>query len=65
VDPRRLSAKQLSETVVAVLTRCRYRATKCEWDAIEEALRRLKEHERLVRDVLPELRDRLTAPEGA
>jgi hypothetical protein len=47
--------------MVAVLTRCRHRASPREWDAIEEALRRLKEHERLVRHVLPDLRCRLTA----
>jgi hypothetical protein len=60
MDPRQQSAKQLSDTLVAILTPCRHRASECEWDAIEEAIRRLTEHERLVQHVLPELRDRLT-----
>jgi hypothetical protein len=64
MDPRNLSAKQLSEIPVAVLARCRHRATEREWDAIEEALRRLTEHERSLRDVLPDLRDRLAASES-
>jgi hypothetical protein len=38
MDPRQQSAKQLAETLVAVLTRCRHRATDREWDAIEEAV---------------------------
>jgi hypothetical protein len=33
-------------------------------DAIEEALRRLTEHERLLRDVLLDLRGRLTAADS-
>jgi hypothetical protein len=64
MDPRQQTAKQLTHTLVAVLTRCRHGATEREWDAIEEALRRLKEHERLVREVLPDLRSRLTAAES-
>jgi hypothetical protein len=63
-SPRQLSAKQLSEILVAVLTRCRHRAGEDEWDAIEEALRRLAEHKRLVRRVLPALRDRLAPTES-
>jgi hypothetical protein len=65
IDPRELSAKRLSETLVAVLTPCRHRASEREGDAIEEALRRLKEHERLLRHVLPELRGRLAAAGSA
>jgi hypothetical protein len=61
MDPRNLSAKQLAEIVVAVLTPCRHRAGEDEWDAIQEALRRVGEHERLLRDILPELRNRLSA----
>jgi hypothetical protein len=61
---RQQSAKRLTETLLAVLTRYRHRATEREWDAIEEALRRLKEHERLLRDVLPELCGRLTVAES-
>jgi hypothetical protein len=64
MDPRNLSAKQLADTLVAVLTRCRHRAGEEHWDGIEKALRRLMEHERLVRRVLPELRDRLTDAKG-
>jgi hypothetical protein len=56
-------AKRLTETLLAVLTRCRHRASEGEGDAIEEAVRRLAEHEGLVRHVLPELRNRLTAVE--
>jgi hypothetical protein len=57
------SVQQLTETLVAVLTRCRHRVSEREWDVIEEALRRLAEHERLVRQVLPDLRNRLSAAE--
>jgi hypothetical protein len=64
MDPRNLSAKQLAETLVAVLTRCRHRAGEGEWDAIEETLRRLTEHGRLLRQVLPGLLDRLTDAKG-
>jgi hypothetical protein len=64
MDPRNLSAKRLSETVLAILTRCRHRAGEREWDAIQEALRRLGEHERLLREILPELRTRLSAAES-
>jgi hypothetical protein len=65
MHPRQHTAKQLTQTLVAVLTRCRHRASKREWDAIEETLRRLKEHERLVGEVLPDLRNRLPPAEGA
>jgi hypothetical protein len=56
MDPRQQSAKQFTHALAAVLTRCRRRASEREGAAIEEALRRLKEHERLLRQVLPELR---------
>jgi hypothetical protein len=59
------SVQQLTETKVAVLTRSRHRATEREWDAIQEALRWLKEHERLMRHVLPDLRCWLTAVQSA
>jgi hypothetical protein len=61
MDSRNLSAKQLADILVAVLTRCRHRAGEDEWDAIQEALRRVGEHERLLRDILPELRNQLSA----
>jgi hypothetical protein len=64
MDPRQQSAKRLTHTLVAVLTRCRHRATEREWDTIVEALRRLNEHERLLREVLPDLRNRLAAAES-
>jgi hypothetical protein len=51
------------QTDEAEQTRCRHRATEREWDMIEEAMRRLNEHERLLREVLPDLRNRLTAAE--
>jgi hypothetical protein len=42
------------------LTRGHHLASEREWDMIEEALRRLTERERMVRHVLPELRNQLT-----
>jgi hypothetical protein len=45
------------------VSRRRQRAGPREWAVIQEALHRLAEHERLLRDVLPELRNRLTAAE--
>jgi hypothetical protein len=62
-DPRSLPAKTLGETLVAILSRCQYGAEQWEWDVIQEAQRRLREHERLLRDILPELRNRLSAAE--
>jgi hypothetical protein len=45
------------------MSRRRHRAGPREWDAIQEALRHLGEHERSLREVLPERRNRLTAAE--
>ena len=47
-----------------VLVRIRYRCTDHELVGIDEAVRRVKEHEKLMREVLPDLRNRLTAVEA-
>ena len=57
-----LTAKQLAEA----LTRLAVRNRPCapaQWEMVAEVIRRLREHEHLVRDVLPELRQRLDAAE--
>jgi hypothetical protein len=56
-----LTAKQISETLMQIMVRLRYRCTDEEWMAVEEGIRRVKEHERLVQDVLPDLRNRISS----
>jgi hypothetical protein len=58
-----LSARQLAETLQRIAYQARGRLTPEEWDHLAEAIRRLKQHEQLVHDVLPNLRDRLTQAE--
>src|SRR5262249_55917241 len=48
-----MSAKQIAEIIMRTLARMRKQCSDEEWAAVGEAFRRLKEHERLVQDVLP------------
>ncbi len=52
----RLRAKELSERLARLAYRARGIVTQDDWDTIEEAIRRLRQHEVLVEDILPELR---------
>jgi hypothetical protein len=63
--PHDLSGKDLAERLAKAFYRFRDRLTRHDWDALNEAIRRLQHHERLVRDVLPDLRNRLTELEEA
>jgi hypothetical protein len=53
-----LTARQIADRLHQIMARVR-NATDEEWDAFEEAIRRVKEHDRLVQNVLPDLRSRL------
>ena len=57
------TAQQLSEALTQLAVRNRP-CDPVEWETVAETIRRLREHERLVRDVLPALRQRLDAAEG-
>jgi hypothetical protein len=59
-----LTAEQLTNTILQVLVRTRYRVPDQQWAAIEEGIRRIKEHENLVSNVLPDLRLRLNEAES-
>ncbi len=54
-----LCAQQITESLLRIAYHARGRLTHDDWDVIEEAVRRVKQHERLVREVLPDLRLRL------
>lgn len=58
-----LSAQQIAESLLRIAYHARGRLTHEDWDMIEEAIRRIKQHERLVHDVLPNLRHRLSQAE--
>ena len=59
-----LSAQRLAESLQRIVSYARARLTPEDWDVIEEAIRRVKQHERLVQDVLPNLRLRLSEAES-
>jgi hypothetical protein len=65
MDPSQLTARQISETLVGLIYRLRGRLHRLEQDALEEAAKRVRRHETLARDVMPELRGRLAAARGA
>jgi hypothetical protein len=58
-----MTAEQLTNTMMQVLTRARHRLSDQQWTAIEDGIRRLKEHEDIVSNVLPDLRLRLDEAE--
>jgi hypothetical protein len=58
-----LTADQIANTVMQALVRTRFRLADEEWAAIEEGIRRIRQHEDLVANVLPDLRRRLDAAE--
>jgi hypothetical protein len=60
-----LTAKQIGEALVGIIYRFRGRLHRLEQDTLEEAAKRVRRHEALVRDVLPELCSRLGEAEDA
>jgi hypothetical protein len=60
-----MTGPQLAGALVHLLHRFRDQLNRHDWDTLHEASRRLHQHEGLVRDVLPDLRNRITELEGA
>jgi hypothetical protein len=65
MDPSQLTGKQISEALVGIIYRLRGQLHRSEADVLEEAGKRVRRHEALVQDVLPDLRARLAAAEDA
>jgi hypothetical protein len=65
MDTAGMSAKELAERLTRLYYRCRGLVHADDWDALEECIRRIKQHEQLERDVLRDLRARLTEAERA
>jgi hypothetical protein len=63
MDPSQLTGKQISEPLVGIIYRLRGQFHQLEPNALEKAARRVRRHEALVQDVLPDLRNRLGAAE--
>ena len=64
-SPDEMTGPQLAQALGYLLHRFRDQLTRYDWDTLHEASRRLNQHEGLVRDVLPDLRNRITELEGA
>jgi hypothetical protein len=60
-----LRGDQLAERLAYVFYRFRDRLTTPDWDALHEAVRRLKQHEQLLRSVVPDLRNQIADLEAA
>jgi hypothetical protein len=58
-----MTAEQLTTTMMQALVRTRNRTRDQEWAAIEEGIRRIREHEDIVSNLLPDLRLRLDEAE--
>jgi hypothetical protein len=65
MDPSQLTGKQISEKLVGIIYRLRGRLHRSEADVLEEAAKRVRRHQALVQEVLPDLRARLAAAEDA
>ena len=63
MDPAQLTATQLADHILRFCTQNRDRLDTQAWDVALEACRRVRQHEGLLRDVLPDLRNRLAAAE--
>jgi hypothetical protein len=61
MDPSHLTGKQISEALVGLIYRLRGQLHRHEGDVLEEAAKRVRRHEALVQDVLPDLRNWLAA----
>jgi hypothetical protein len=60
-----MTGHQLARALGYLLHRFRDQLNRHDWDTLHEASRRLHQHEGLVRDVLPDLRNRVTQLEEA
>jgi hypothetical protein len=60
-----MSGPQLAGALTNLLHRFRDQLNHYDWDTLNEASRRLDQHEALVRDVLPDLRNCITQLEDA
>jgi hypothetical protein len=60
-----MSGPQLAQALGYLLHRFRDQLNRHDWDTLHEASRRLNQHAGLVRDVLPDLRNRITQLESA
>jgi hypothetical protein len=60
-----MTGPQLARALGCLLHRFRDRLNRHDWDTLHEASRRLAQHEGLARDVLPNLRNRITQLESA
>jgi len=58
-----MTTGQLAEHLAHAFCRNRNRLSRQDWDVAEEVLRRVRQHEQLLADVLPDLRNRLTSAE--
>jgi len=56
MDPSQLMGKQIREALVGIIDRLRGRLHRRKQDVLEEAAKRVRRHETLVQDVLPDLR---------
>jgi hypothetical protein len=59
-----LSASQIKGRIERMMIRHQYRCDYEELHAVHEAIRRVEEHELLMRNVLPEIQNRLTELEA-
>ena len=65
MDPRQLTAKELSGILIQILCQCRGHLHEHQQAALTEAARRVLQHELFVQDVLPDLRARMDQVEEA
>jgi hypothetical protein len=63
--PHELTGPQLAECLTSLGYRLGDQLDRYAWDLFTEAARRLKQHELLVRDVVPDLRSRIGGLEEA
>jgi signal transduction histidine kinase len=63
MKPKELDAKQLAEQLMTALGRVREHLDERDWDIFEEGIRRIREHEVLLAEVIHELRTRLAVAE--
>ena len=63
--PNELTGPQLARALGHLLHRFRDQLDRHDWETLDEASRRLEQHEGLVRNVLPDLRNRITQLEDA
>src|SRR5438067_1859718 len=61
LDPAGLTAKQLADRLLRYCSRIEERLDNDAWDVVRELCRRVKLHESLICEMLPDLRNCLTA----